>query len=180
MQAKRIDLRQQDDERINESIKSAQLTHKLNHCEPFTDEYDQLVKELFPNAGENLFLQAPIYVNLASNLEIGNNVAIMPYFKCMSAGKIIIEDDVQIAFNVAVITNDHDPYQRQVILVKDVHIKKNAWIGANATILSGVTIGENAIVGAGSIVTKDVPDNAVVVGSPAKVIKTLDKDKFKE
>ena len=57
-------------------------------------------------------------------------------------------------------------------------IKKNVWIGVNVTILPGVTIGENAIVGACSVVTKDVPDNTVVVGNPARVIKYLDADKF--
>ncbi|MOA04038.1 Maltose O-acetyltransferase [compost metagenome] len=54
-----------------------------------------------------------------------------------------------------------------------IHIKKNAWIGANATILSGVTIGQNAIVAAGAVVSKDVPDNAIVGGIPAKIIKTI-------
>lgn len=61
-----------------------------------------------------------------------------------------------------------------IVICKPVHIKKNAWIGAAATILPGVTIGENAVVGAASFVTKDVPDNAVVVGNPAKVIRTIE------
>ncbi len=59
-------------------------------------------------------------------------------------------------------------------MTKEIHIKKNAWIGARVSILPGVTIGENAIVGTGSVVTKNVPDNAVVVGSPAKVVKYLE------
>jgi acetyltransferase-like isoleucine patch superfamily enzyme len=59
-----------------------------------------------------------------------------------------------------------------------VHIKRNVWIGVNVTILPGVTIGENAVVGAGTVVTKDVPDNAVVVGNPARVIRYLDAGKF--
>jgi acetyltransferase-like isoleucine patch superfamily enzyme len=91
----------------------------------------------------------------------------------MSAGGITIEDDVQIAANVQLISNNHDPYDRMVIICKPVLIKKKAWIGAGATILPGVTVGENAIVGAGSVVTKDVPDNAVVAGNPAKLIKML-------
>ena len=63
---------------------------------------------------------------------------------------------------------------------EEIIIKKGAWIGAGASILPGVTVGKYAIVGAGAIVTKDVPDYAVVVGIPAKVVKTLDKDKFPE
>ena len=69
-------------------------------------------------------------------------------------------------------------YDRYVITCKPVHIKRNVWIGVNVTILPGVTIGENAVVGAGAVVTKDVPDNAVVVGNPARVIRYLNADKF--
>ena len=85
-----------------------------------------------------------------------------------------------IAANVQIITNNHDPYDLWILPCKQVLIKKCAWIGAGATILPGVCIGKHAIVGAGSVVTKDVPDYAVAVGNPAKVIKMLDKEKFKE
>lgn len=97
-------------------------------------------------------VNAPLYINLANNITIGNNVVIMPYFKCMSAGKVFVEDNVRIC--------------------------NNAWVGAGATILPGVTIGKNAVVGAGSVVTKDVPDNAVAVGNPEKIIKYLDGNRF--
>lgn len=70
-------------------------------------------------------------------------------------------------------------YDRYVITCKPVHIKKNVWIGVNVTILPGITVGENAVIGAGAVVTHDVPDNAVVVGNPARVIKYLDAEKFK-
>ena len=102
----------------------------------------------------------------------------MPYFKCMSAGKVYMEDDVRIALDVKVITNNHDFYDRDILTVEDVRICKNAWIGAGATILPGVTIGENAIVGAGSVVTKDVEADTIVVGNPAKPIKKLDSNRF--
>ena len=69
-------------------------------------------------------------------------------------------------------------YERAVITCKPVRIKRNVWIGANATILPGVTIGENAVVGAGSVVTKDVPDNAVVAGNPARLIRFLDAERL--
>ena len=94
-------------------------------------------------------------------------------FVAMSAGGITIEDDVMIAANVSLITNNHDFQDRAVLTCKPVVIKRNAWIGVNATILPGVTIGENAIVAAGAVVTKDVPANALVGGVPAKFIKKL-------
>ena len=98
----------------------------------------------------------------------------------MARGGITIEDDVMLAGNVQLLSNNHDEYERQVLLCEEIIIKKGAWIGAGASILPGVTVGIFAIVGAGAIVTKDVPDYSVVVGTPAKVVKTLDKDKFQE
>ena len=79
---------------------------------------------------------------------------------------------------MTVFSNNHDEYDRQVLTCKPILIKKGAWIGAGASILPGVSIGKYAIVGAGAIVTKDVPDYGVAVGIPAKIVKTLDKDKF--
>ena len=106
----------------------------------------------------------------------------MPYCKCMSAGNIYIEDNVRIALNTSILTNNHDFYERDVPTVKDVRICKNAWNGAGVTILPGVTIGENAIVGAAGIVaTKDVAPNTVVAGNPAKVIREVRTgERFKE
>ena len=69
---------------------------------------------------------------------------------------------------------NHEPKNIRTIMTKEIRIKKNAWIGARVSILPGVTIGENAIVGTGSVVTKDVPDNAVVVGVPAKIVKMIE------
>ena len=96
----------------------------------------------------------------------------------MARGGITIEDDVMLAANVQLLSNNHDEYNRQVLICNEITIKKGAWIGAGVSILPGVTIGKYAIVGAGAIVTKDVPDYAVVVGIPARVVKTLDEDKF--
>ena len=75
-------------------------------------------------------------------------------------------------------TNNHDPYDRQILTCKPVLIKKGAWIGAGASILPGVTIGKYAIVGAASVVTHDVGDYEVVVGNPAHLVKTLEAERF--
>lgn len=91
----------------------------------------------------------------------------------MGFGNIIIDDDVMIASGVRLISNNHDLDNRMVLTCKPVHIKRNCWIGAGATILRGITIGENSVVGAGSVVTKDVPDNVIVAGNPAKIIRTI-------
>lgn len=180
MEEIRIDLREQNDERHKEVQRTTQLLFQLNHTLPFSDEYHQLVQELFPDLGKDCYIATPLYMNLANNIHIGNLVSINPYFRCMSAGKVFIEDDAQIAMGVSIITNNHDFYDRPVLTVQDVHIGRNTWIGAGAIILPGVTIGENAIVGAGSVVTHDVAANTVVVGNPAKTIRTLDVSKFKK
>lgn len=179
MEESRLDLRLQNEERAKEVKRTTELLFKLNNTLPFTDEYNKLLKELFVGGmGENCYILGPLYMNIASNLHIGNNVAINPYFRCMSAGNIYIEDNVQIAMNVSLITNNHDFYDRYVLTVKDIRIRQNAWIGAGVTILPGITIGENAIVGAGSVVTHDVEPNTVVAGNPARVIKSLDSERF--
>lgn len=97
----------------------------------------------------------------------------MPGCLMMSAGGITIEDGAMIAANVQLISNNHDLYERQVITCRHVHIGKNAWIGAGATILPGVTIGDNAVVGAASVVIRDVAPDTIVAGNPARVIKHI-------
>lgn len=178
---KEIDLRLPHPENSKEGTRTTFLLFKLNNTMAKDPKYAELLKELFTGGlGSGSFVHPPIYCNLAKNIHIQNNVVIMPYFKAMSIGNIYIEDNVQIALNVSILTNNHDPYERMILTVKDVRVKKGAWIGANSTILPGVTIGKYAIVGAGSVVTKDVPDYAVVAGNPAKLIRMLDPAKFSE
>ena len=138
-----------------------------------------ILNELFEGRmGEGSFLRAPLAGAAFDKMYIGNHVFINSNLLAMARGGITIEDDVQIAANVQLLSNNHDPYDRQVLLCKPIVIKEGAWIGAGASIMAGVTIGEYAIVGAASVVTHDVGDYEVVVGSPARVIKTLDSERF--
>lgn len=117
----------------------------------------------------------PLYINYGKHTKIGKNVFIN--FDCifLDLGGITIEDNVLIAPRVSLLSEGHpvSPEHRKSLVPKPVHIKKNVWIGAGATILQGVTIGENSIVSAGAVVSKDVPDNVIVGGIPAKIIKTI-------
>lgn len=179
MEEKRLDLRKPNVERLAEVKRTSEVLYKLNNTLPFTNEFNALTEELFTgDIGEDCYVAPPLYMNIAKNIHIGNHVAINPYFKCMSAGNVYIEDYVQIAMGVSLITNNHDYYDRAILTIKDIHIKKNAWLGAGSIILPGVTIGENAIVGAGSVVTHDVEANTIVAGNPASVIKQLDSTEF--
>ena len=181
MDFERVDMRDMTPEEMVKAGEMAEIVFKLNHTLPNSEEYDSLLKELFSDKlGENSRIMAPIAGAAFDYIEIGSNVFINSNSLLMARGGITIEDDVMLAANVQLLSNNHDEYDRQVLLCKPIHIKKGAWIGAGASILPGVTIGKYAIVGAGAIVTKDVGDYEVAVGVPAKVVKTLDKDRFEE
>lgn len=181
MDFERVDMREMTPEELIEANEMAQIVFIINHTMPNTDEYNNLLKELLgDNLGENSMVMAPIAGAAFDHIKIGNNVYINSNSLLMARGGITIEDDVMLAANVQLLSNNHDEYDRQVLLCKPIHIKKGAWIGAGASILPGVTIGEYAIVGAGAIVTKDVGDYEVAVGVPAKVVKKLDQKKFEK
>jgi acetyltransferase-like isoleucine patch superfamily enzyme len=117
----------------------------------------------------------PFYTNFGLFISLGKNVFINHACSFLDLGGITIEDDVLIGPRVNLVTENHplDPADRQTLLLKPITIKRNAWIGAGVTILPGVTIGENAVVAAGAVVTKDVPANTVVGGIPARHIKNF-------
>jgi acetyltransferase-like isoleucine patch superfamily enzyme len=124
---------------------------------------------------ESVVVFTPLHINYGKNTKIGKNVFIN--FDCtfLDLGGIIIEDNVMLAPKVCLLSEAHpiSPKDRQTLTAGKIHIKKNAWIGANATILQGVTIGENSVVAAGAVVSKNVAANTVVAGIPAKFIKTI-------
>ena len=117
----------------------------------------------------------PFHTNFGRFIRLGKNVFINHACSFLDIGGITVEDDVLIGPNVSLVTENHpiDPSDRKTVLLKPIVIKRNAWIGAAATILPGVTIGENAIVAAGAVVSRDVATNTVVAGVPAKVVRTL-------
>lgn len=171
MEEFRIDMRKPEEADLEEGIRCAQLCFKINHTMPYTEEYDALVKELFMgNIGENSRVMPPVTIVRGNSVKIGKNVVVMNNALFMAAGGITIEDNVLVAANAQLISNNHDLYDHAVLTCKPVHLKRNCWIGAGATILPGVTVGENAVVGAGAVVTKDVEDNTVVGGNPAWTI----------
>ena len=175
----RVDMTQLTEEDMIYAQKEAEFLFKLNHTMPRSPEYMELLQEFFGNnLGENSIIMAPFSGAALDRLIVGDNVFINSNCLAMSRGGITIEDNVMFAANVQLLSNNHDVYNRQVLTCKPIHIKEGAWIGAGATILPGVSIGKYAVVGASAVVTKDVPDYGVVVGSPARLIKTLEKDKF--
>ncbi len=120
----------------------------------------------------------PFYTDCGKNISIGRRVFINEGCCFQDQGGIEIGDDCLIGQQVVIATLNHDltPSRRGDMLPKPVKIGKNVWIGAHATILPGVTVGDNAVIAAGAVVTKDVPENAVVAGVPAEIKMIISED----
>lgn len=145
-----------------------------------------LCRKKFKSFGDGSQFRPQAYAVCTSRISVGRNVTVRP--GCMffagedDPGTIVIEDDVLIASGVHIYCDNHEfsdisrPISHQQYRTpRPVLIRKGAWIGAQAIILPGVTIGRNAVVGAGSVVVRSVPDFSVAVGNPARVIKMLDQ-----
>ena len=136
-----------------------------------------LLKTIALSVGENVSIHPDVYIFKAHNLSIGNNVSIHPMCYIDATGGIEIGNDVSIAHDVSIISFNHryddfvTPIKDQEVEKKKIKIKDNIWIGAKAVVLQGVTVNCGSIIGAASVVTHDVDENNVVVGSPAKTIK---------
>jgi acetyltransferase-like isoleucine patch superfamily enzyme len=140
----------------------------------------ELCKEKFRYFGDGADFRPYAYAMYCSNISIGKNVVIRPgsVIEADADARVIIEDDVMLGPNVYFYVNDHKFERRDIPLSEqgyypseDIIVQNGAWIGANSTILCGVNIGRNSVIGAGSVVTKDVPDFTIVAGVPAKKIK---------
>ena len=170
-----VDTRKTGPEEFQKGMRDVKLVFAINHTMPYTEENDALVKELFAGTiGEGSRVLPPLNPVCADQVSIGKNVIVMGGSLMMSRGGITIDDDVMIAANAQLISNNHDLHDHALLVCKPVHICRNAWIGAGATILPGVTVGADAVVAAGAVVTKDVAPNTVVGGNPAKLIKTIE------
>ncbi|KAJ3041624.1 hypothetical protein HDV00_008900 [Rhizophlyctis rosea] len=137
------------------------------------------IRELFGHVGENPYIENPFRCDYGTNIRIGNNVYMNFNTTILDCALVEIGDNVMFAPNVSVYTATHptDPVLRNSgkEMAYPIKIGAGSWIGGNAIILPGVTIGEGVTIGAGSVVTKDVPDYCVVVGNPAKIVKRLEK-----
>ncbi len=154
-------------------------TIKLNVQLNTSENVEQIRKNLSAIINTEIDLSTivfvPFYTNFGQFITIGKNVFINHACTFLDMGGITIEDNVLIGPKVNLITENHplNPNDRKSLICKPIVIKRNAWIGAAATVLPGVTIGENSVVAAGAVVTGDVLPNTIVGGVPAKFIKNI-------
>lgn len=166
---------------VDEMMRARTLCAKANAKLPNDPSYVEDLEELFGCSLKDVRILTPFYCDFGNQVKFGKNVFINHSAILSASGGIEFEDGVSCAPGLRIATINHDFNERHSIYTYGkVTIKKNAWIGMNVTIVPGVTIGEYAVVGAGAIVTKDIPDYGVAVGSPAKVIKYLDPSEQKE
>lgn len=159
------------------SQEAMKITTELNRSYHTPEEICEIFSRLIGKPVDDTFrMFPPFYTDCGKNINIGKNVFINSCCCFQDQGGITINDGVLIGHNAVFATLDHDfnPQERQSMMPKPIVICKNVWIGANVTVLGGVTIGENAIVAAGAVVTKDVPANSIVAGVPAKFVKWID------
>lgn len=161
------------------SHEAMKITAELNGSYHTAEEIRQLFSELIGKPVDASFgMFPPFYTDCGKNITVGKNVFINTGCRFQDQGGIRIGDHVLIGHNVVLATLNHDfaPYNRATMHPAPIHIEGQVWIGANATVVPGVTIGENSIVAAGAVVTKDVPPNTIVGGVPAKVLKRIDEN----
>ena len=157
------------------------ITAKLNRLTfNDADEIRALFSQLIGKEVDESFLLIPPFYSAGGNeIRVGHNVFVNQNCTFYDLGGLDIADDVMIGPNVNIITTGHplEPSQRRAATIgKPVVIERNVWIAAGATIVGGVTVGENSVVAAASVVTKDVPPNTLVGGNPARAIRSIGDD----
>ena len=170
-----------DEEIMEYQTECLDRLYEFNQTRPTEDEKRQkMLKEMFAEIGENCYIEPPFHSNFGGkNVHFGNNVYANFNLTLVDDTNIYVGDYTMFGPNVTIVTATHavcpelreQGYQYNL----PVHIGRNCWLGAGVTVLPGVTIGDNSVIGAGSLVTKDIPANVVAYGVPAKVVREIDE-----
>lgn len=158
------------------SNEARRITFELNNTYHTPEEVRDLLSRLFGKTVDESFrVFPPFYTDFGKNITVGKNVFINACCHFQDHGGVSLGDGCQIGHNVVFATLNHGlaPEDRQTTYPAPITLGKNVWVGSNSTILQGVTIGDNAVIAAGAVVTKDVPENTIVGGVPARIIRKI-------
>lgn len=167
-------------ELVDDQVTYLDMVFEYNHLKPSqTKEKQTLLKNMFKSMGENCYIETPFYANWGGkNVSLGDNVYANFNLVLVDDTYITIGDNVMLGPNVVLSTGTHpvEPNirRKQAQFNLPIIIEDNVWIGANVVVMPGVTIGENSVIGAGSVVTKNIPKNSVAMGSPCVVKRIID------
>ena len=164
-----------------ERMENKKRIYRYNLLPPDAEqEQDALIKEILGKTGETVHIEAPFHCDYGYNIEVGENFFANYNLTILDVGKVRIGKNAQIAPNVSIYTAGHpihpDARNTGYEYGIEVTIGDNVWLGGNVCILPGVTIGDNVVIGAGSVVTKDIPDNVIAAGNPCRVIREITDD----
>lgn len=161
-----------------ERLETKKKIYEYNHLPPEKWHMQaELLRQILGRTGKHVHIEAPFHCDYGYNIEVGENFFANYNFIVLDVGKVRIGDNAQIAPNVSIYTAGHplhpDSRNSGYEYGIDITIGDNVWIGGNTCIMPGVTVGSNVVIGAGSVVTKDLPDNVIAVGNPCKVIREI-------
>ncbi|MFR8012516.1 MAG: sugar O-acetyltransferase [Clostridia bacterium] len=161
-----------------ERLECRKKVYRFNHLDPENqEEADRLLREIFGKTGENIGVEPPIHFDYGKNTEVGDNFFANFNTVILDVAKVTIGKNVMFAPNVSIYTAGHpvhpDSRNSGYEYGIPVTIGDNVWMGGNAVVLPGVHIGNNVVIGAGSVVTKDIPDNVIAAGNPCRVIREI-------
>ena len=171
-----------DQELMEDRIKAKDLCYQYNSLRPSkVEKREEIIKTLLGKTNGTFFIEQPFVCDYGYNIEIGQKFYSNHNLVILDANKVKFGDNVYIGPNCGIYTAEHpfevDERNQGLEYARTIDIGNNVWIGGNVTILPGVKVGDNCIIGAGSIVTKDIPENSLAVGNPCKVIRKISEVK---
>ena len=167
-----------DEELMNERIKAKDLCYEYNHLKPSQiNERTEIMKKLLGKTKDNFLIEQLFECDYGYNIEIGENFYSNHNLVILDANKVVFGDNVFIGPNCGFYTAGHpldaETRNKGLEYAKPIKVGNDVWFGGNVVVLPGVKIGNNVVIGAGSVVAKDIPENSVAVGNPCKVIKNI-------
>lgn len=167
-----------DAELVAERQVCKDLCHEYNHLRPsLTDERERLLRRLLGRTGKNILIEQPFYCDYGYNISVGENFYANVNCVILDGAPVTFGDNVFVAPNCGFYTAGHpfdvEQRNRGLEYARPIAVGSNVWIGAQVCVLPGVRIGDNCVIGAGSVVTRDIPAGSVAVGNPCRVIRRL-------